>query len=57
MKGNNKKSKIVAIGSMDNLSKEDLSISIPMSTIRKSIVNVAMIGADAYGVAYKLKAT
>ena len=51
----NQKPKIVAISSVDNLNKEDLSISTPISTLDKSVMDIAMIGADTYRMACKLK--
>ena len=40
---------------MDNLGKEDLPISIPIPTLDKSLVDVAMIDADAYRAICNLK--
>ena len=51
---NNQKPKMVTIGSLDNLDKEDLPISIPKSIFDKSIIDVAMIGADVYHATCKL---
>ena len=55
LSGDNQKPKIVAISSMDNLGKKDLPISIPIPVLDKSVVDVAMIGADAYCTTCKLK--
>ncbi len=50
------KSKTIVISSFDNLDKKDLLILIFISTLDKSVINIVIIGADAYcHIAYKLK--
>ena len=51
----NQKPKTVAINFIDNLGKKDLSISTLTPTLDKSIVDIAIIGGNAYCVVCKLK--
>lgn len=53
---NKQKSKTIVISSFDNLDKKNLLILIFISTLDKSVINIVIIGADAYCyIAYKLK--
>ena len=55
LSGNNQIPKIIAISSMDNLSKENLPISTFIPIHDKSVVDIVIIGADIYHAAYMLK--
>ena len=55
LSADNHKPKMIAIRSLNNLDKIDLLISILTLTLDISVVNVAMIGANAYYATCKLK--